>query len=304
MSEPAAGRAARSRGPAAGRRGGAALPDQCGPAVGPSDGARLGGPALRGGRAGAARACTSTSARRRRICSSTRRRRSSTTWGGRPAAWRYDARLTAAGGTGARLPTGATRAPDAAAVAVPLERDGRPVTGEAVTCWPRAMTSAAHHRSKPISGRPLSPAPSADELWPGTQRTPLGKGDVVSNESLANLLEGGAALRAARRPGRERQRHGGGVRAGRGGPAGLLGRAGPAADLGHRADRDAGLVQPAVREVVRRRQAQRRVQLRRPPCRGRATATGSPSTSRASPATAAPSPMPSSRTRCPRPPTP
>lgn len=32
---------------------------------------------------------------------------------------------------------------------------------------------------------------ASDELWPGTQRAPLAqhrKGDVVSNESLANLL--------------------------------------------------------------------------------------------------------------------
>ena len=39
--------------------------------------------------------------------------------------------------------------------------------------------------------------------------------------------------------------------------------------LGHEVGPGAGLVEPAVREVVRRRQAQRLLQLRRPPRRGR-----------------------------------
>ncbi len=60
---------------------------------------------------------------------------------------------------------------------------------------------------------------------------------------------------------------------------------------------DPRLEQPAVREVVRRRQAQRRLQLPRPPRRWPATATASPSTGRASPATAAASPTPSSPPR-------
>ena len=67
-----------------------------------------------------------------------------------------------------------------------------------------------------------------------------------------------------RRPTRPRA-----VRRGRGRPAGVLGEAGRTAVLGHPVRRGAGLVGRPVREVVRRRQAQRRLQLRRPPCRGR-----------------------------------
>ena len=90
----------------------------------------------------------------------------------------------------------------------------------------------------------------------------------MSNEALSNLLREErrfappAALAAAANvtaDAYERPR-----------PTGwVLGRAGPAAELGDRPDPDAGLVEPAVRQVVRRRQAQRRLQLRRPPCRGR-----------------------------------
>ena len=49
-------------------------------------------------------------------------------------------------------------------------------------------------------------------------------------------------------------------------------------------------VGPAVREVVQRRRAERRLQLRRPPRRARASATGSPTTGSASPARPARSP--------------
>ena len=52
-------------------------------------------------------------------------------------------------------------------------------------------------------------------------------------------------------------------------PGGLLGRAGRGARLGREVGPGARLVQPAVRQVVRGRQAQRRLQLRRPPRRGR-----------------------------------
>ena len=54
----------------------------------------------------------------------------------------------------------------------------------------------------------------------------------------------------------------------------------------------------AVRQVVRRRPAQRLVQLPRPPRRSPARATRWPSTGRASRATPAPSPTPSCSTRC------
>ncbi|CAA9330370.1 MAG: Acetyl-CoA synthetase, partial [uncultured Frankineae bacterium] len=73
-------------------------------------------------------------------------------------------------------------------------------------------------------------------------------------------------LRPARRARRVRQRHGGGLRAGRPGPARLLGRAGLAAAVGHPLGRGPRLA-AAVRQVVRRRQAERRRQLRRPSCR-------------------------------------
>ncbi len=53
------------------------------------------------------------------------------------------------------------------------------------------------------------------------------------------------------------------------GPGGLLGRAGRGARLGREVGPGARLVQPAVRQVVRGRQAQRLLQLRRPPRRGR-----------------------------------
>ena len=58
------------------------------------------------------------------------------------------------------------------------------------------------------------------------------------------------------------------LRAGRG-LRGVLGRARRGAALGHQVGPGPRLVEPAVREVVRRRQAQRRLQLRRPPRRGR-----------------------------------
>ena len=50
---------------------------------------------------------------------------------------------------------------------------------------------------------------------------------------------------------------------------GVLGRARRGAALGHQVGPGARLVEPAVREVVRRRQAQRLLQLPRPPRRGR-----------------------------------
>ena len=54
------------------------------------------------------------------------------------------------------------------------------------------------------------------------------------------------------------------------GPAGVLGRSGTRAHpLGEALHRGARLVQPAVRPLVRRRHAQRRLQLPRPPRRGR-----------------------------------
>ena len=65
-----------------------------------------------------------------------------------------------------------------------------------------------------------------------------------------------------------------------------------------RAVHDALRLGAAVREVVPRRQAERRLQLRRPPRRGRAAATRSPTTGRASPRTSAgrsPSPTSSAR---------
>ena len=60
----------------------------------------------------------------------------------------------------------------------------------------------------------------------------------------------------------------GDLRAGRG-LRGVLGRARRGAALGHQVGPGARLVEPAVRQVVRRRQAQRLLQLRRPPRRGR-----------------------------------
>ena len=75
---------------------------------------------------------------------------------------------------------------------------------------------------------------------------------------------------------------------------GLLGPAGGAScSTGSSEWRHDPRVGPAVRQVVRRRQAQRLLQLPRPPRRGRAAATRSPTTGRASPATPARSPTPS-----------
>ena len=74
-----------------------------------------------------------------------------------------------------------------------------------------------------------------------------------------------AAGRIRRAGGRLRSRD---LRAGRG-LRGLLGRARRGAALGHQVGPGARLVEPAVRQVVRRRQAQRLLQLRRPPRRGR-----------------------------------
>ena len=68
-------------------------------------------------------------------------------------------------------------------------------------------------------------------------------------------------------------------------------------------DRDAGLVEPAVREVVRRRQAQRRLQLRRPARRGRPRRPGRHPLGGRARATPAPSPTPSCTARSARPPT-
>ena len=61
----------------------------------------------------------------------------------------------------------------------------------------------------------------------------------------------------------------------------------------HAVHADARLVEPAVRQVVRRRRAQRRRTTASTATSRPATATASPSTGRASPATAAPSPTPS-----------
>ena len=83
-----------------------------------------------------------------------------------------------------------------------------------------------------------------------------------------------AARRVRRAGGRVRRRD---LRAGRG-LRGLLGRACRGAALGHQVGPGPGLVEPAVREVVRRRQAQRLLQLPRPPRRGRRRRAASPTT--------------------------
>ena len=123
------------------------------------------------------------------------------------------------------------------------------------------------------------------------------------SETLENLLHGDAAVRAAGRPGRGRQRHGRRVRRGRRGPARLLGGAGRPADLGQAVGPGAGLVQPAVRQVVRRRRAQRRLQLRRPARRGRPRRQGRHPLGGRARATPAPSPTPTCSARSARPPT-
>ena len=88
------------------------------------------------------------------------------------------------------------------------------------------------------------------------------------------------------------------LRRGRRRPAGVLGQGGRAAVLGRRSGTEVlDWSRRAVREVVRRRRAQRRLQLRRPARRGRARRPGRLSTGRASRATPARSPTPSSRTR-------
>ena len=79
----------------------------------------------------------------------------------------------------------------------------------------------------------------------------------------------GAPVRASGRLRRERQPHLGGVRRRRGRPARLLGEAGRSSRLGDQVGPGPRLGRPAVREVVRRRQAQRRLQLRRPARRER-----------------------------------
>ncbi|CAA9465411.1 MAG: Acetyl-CoA synthetase, partial [uncultured Solirubrobacteraceae bacterium] len=76
-------------------------------------------------------------------------------------------------------------------------------------------------------------------------------------------------VRAPGRAGGDGERAGRGVRGGGSGPPRLLGRAGPPAAVGDAVRAGPGLA-AAVREVVRRRHAQRRGQLRRPPRRGRA----------------------------------
>ncbi len=88
------------------------------------------------------------------------------------------------------------------------------------------------------------------------------------------------------------------VRRGRGRLRGLLGHACPRADALVDAVRDDARMGPAVRQVVRRRQAQRRLQLPRPARRERASATRSPTTGSASRATRGRSPTPTSSARC------
>ena len=120
-----------------------------------------------------------------------------------------------------------------------------------------------------------------------------GKGRCREQRKPGQPAEGGAAVRAARRPGRERQRHRRGVRAGRGRPARLLGRAGPPADLGQavRPRRSTG---PTRRSRSGSSAASSTSRTTASTGTSRpATATGSPSTGRASPATPAPSPTPS-----------
>ncbi|CAA9518150.1 MAG: Acetyl-CoA synthetase, partial [uncultured Solirubrobacteraceae bacterium] len=79
----------------------------------------------------------------------------------------------------------------------------------------------------------------------------------------------GAPVRAAPRARRERERRGGRLRAGRRRPGGVLGRAGRPDHVGRAVHRGPRLVRGALRQVVRRRSAQRGVQLRRPARRGR-----------------------------------
>ena len=92
----------------------------------------------------------------------------------------------------------------------------------------------------------------------------------MSNDTLENLLARGAALPAAvpsspRRPSRRRELYDEAA-ADR---LGFWAEQARAADLGHALRPDPRLDDAAVREVVRRRRAQRRLQLRRPARRGR-----------------------------------
>ena len=92
----------------------------------------------------------------------------------------------------------------------------------------------------------------------------------MSDETLSNLLHEKRRFEPAGRPRRERQRQGRRLRRGRRRTGSRSGRRRPSGSPGTTPwDRGPRLGQPAVRQVVRRRQAQRGVQLRRPARRGR-----------------------------------
>src|SRR5579859_4780514 len=94
------------------------------------------------------------------------------------------------------------------------------------------------------------------------------QGSSIDERNAGEPATGEPSLRAAGRAGRAGERDGGGVRAGGGGPARLLGHARTPAELGPGVGPGTRLGPATLREVVRRRTAQRGVQLRRPARRG------------------------------------
>ena len=121
---------------------------------------------------------------------------------------------------------------------------------------------------------------------------------VEENTDLERRLASCSRSSASSRPAEFRERallvRPGRLRGGGRRPGGLVAAPGDrAARLGRGAERGPRRLQPALLQVVRRRQAERLRQLPRPPRRGRATASGSPSTGAARRARSATSPTPS-----------
>ena len=156
----------------------------------------------------------------------------------------------------------------------PRQRRGRPAPAARRNRRPRAVPRprGASARSAPDARPRRIDDLRVVRLW--VRRLDANRGDGNGDRrSDARAAAGGTArsgevLAAGRLRGAGGRLGPGDLRAGRG-LRGVLGRARRGAALGHQVGPGARLVEPAVRQVVRRRQAQRLLQLPRPPRRGR-----------------------------------
>ena len=130
-------------------------------------------------------------------------------------------------------------------------------------CRPGAQRAPLAKPFAPGDARYDGPASRHRARGPRERRAvPSVARDREPDGRIADLPAGPGVRRAGQRDGRP-------VRRGRGGLRGVLGEAGARADRLVEAVREDARVGPAVRQVVHRRRAERRLQLRRPPRRAR-----------------------------------